>query len=156
MLEKINITGQKFYAPIEGTIEYYLKDKRYKLDRYEFSILKKGKFKSDFLYLLFFTFIGVVAGPLLIIVGKIVAAIREKNQLPIIDSWEIWALCLGLIILFLLGLILKIRNSKYFRWLIFETNEEKEFNDIRGLIDQHFKNSQNKEMYLISKKKDSE
>jgi hypothetical protein len=47
--EKINFTGQNFYNPIKGNIEVYVIDIPSKLDRYEFSILKKGKFRSDML-----------------------------------------------------------------------------------------------------------
>jgi hypothetical protein len=52
------------------------------------------------------------------------------------------------------GLLLFIRNYKEFRWLNFETTEEKKFNNIRSNIDGHFNKSSKKEIYLKDRKED--
>ena len=125
------ISGQRFDTPlyvqggITGEPERYLAEKPFELSKYEFSILKKGKFRSDSLFQLV---CGATIGLVLLILGKAINALIQK-QTPSLENYELWSVGAGIII----ALILKIRK---------QTPEEKEFKKVRDYIDKHYKETQ--------------
>lgn len=121
------ITGKKFDSPFIiqgggiGEPEIFLAEKPYELSRFEYSVLKKGKYVShNWSNNVFLATIGLF----LALLGKTISALIGQ-QTPSIDCWEILAIVAGGVI----GLILRFRKK---------SDEEKEFDEVGEEIDQHF------------------
>lgn len=125
-----SIKDLKFDTPlyvageISGEPERYLAEKPYELSKFEFSILKKGKFRSDTWFQLV---CGATVGLALVIAGKTLNALIQK-QTPTVENWELWSFAAGVV----LAVLLKFGRK---------TEDEKEFDEIRQYISQHFENS---------------
>jgi hypothetical protein len=109
---------------ISGEPERYLAEKPYELSKFEFSVLKKGKFRSN---TLFHLVSGATIGLILTILGKTLNALVQK-QTPTLESWELWSLGAGIA----LAVITRVG---------YKTEDEKEFDEIRKYINQHFEES---------------
>lgn len=122
------ISGQRFDAPlyvfggVTGEPERYLAEKPYELAKYEFSILKKGKFKSDTWFNLV---CGATIGFFLLIGGKTLVALIQKETASL-EKWELWSAVVGIV----LAIALKIFRKK--------TPDEQEFEEARKCIEEHF------------------
>jgi hypothetical protein len=92
------ITGQRFDKPlfvageVSGEPERYLAEKPYELSKYEFSILRKGKFKSDSWFQLV---TGATVGLILAALGKALNALVQE-QTPSLENWELWSIAAGI------------------------------------------------------------
>lgn len=143
--ETERISGQRFDNPlyvqggITGEPERYLAEKPFELSKYEFSILKKGKFRSDSLFQLV---CGATIGFVLLILGKALNALIQK-QTPSLENYELWSVGAGIII----ALILKFRK---------QTPEEKEFNEVTDYIDKHYKETPIRRIHVTQKKEGQE
>jgi len=137
------ISGRRFDAPlfvhgaISGEPERYLGEKPYELSKFEFSILKKGKFKSD---TWFRVVCGATIGLVLAIVGKLLYALMQK-QPPLLDNWELCSVGAGIVLAF----ILKFRKK---------TPEEAEFDEVRNYIEQYFKETPRRRIHVTGKNED--
>ncbi len=143
--ETRTITGQRFDKPlfingeVSGEPERYLAEKPYELSKYEFSILRKGKFKSDSL---FRWSMGATGGFVLAVIGKALSALIQK-QTPSLKTWELWSIVAGTTI------TLGLRFMK-------KSPDEKEFEKISEHIDQHFKETPRRRIYVSSRKEGQE
>ncbi len=139
--EAESITGKRFDSPlyvvgeISGEPERYLAEKPYELSKYEFSILRKGKFKSDFWFQLS---LGATIGFILAVIGKTLNALVQK-QTPSIENWELWSILAGSV-------------SSIVRRFWKKSSEEKEFQEISRNIDQHFKETPKRRIHVKSRK----
>lgn len=139
--ETETISGQRFDKPlyvhggVTGEPERYLAEKPFELNKYEFSILKKGKFGSDSLFQLV---CGATIGFVLSILGKALNALIQK-QTPSLENWELWSVGAGIII----ALILKFRK---------QTPEENEFNEVTDYIDKHYKETPIRRIHVTQRK----
>lgn len=135
-----SIKDLKFDTPlyvageISGEPERYLAEKPYELSKFEFSIFKKGKFRSDTWFQLV---CGATVGLVLAIAGKTLNALIQK-QIPTVENWELWSVAAGVV----LAALLK-RGRK--------TDDEKEFDEIRQYISQHFENSPRRRVHLTGR-----
>ena len=139
--EKIeSIKDRQFDTPlyVAGEIsaepERYLAEKPFELSKFEFSILKKGKFRTDTWFQLV---AGATIGLVLVIAGKALNALTQQ-QTPTLENWELWSVGSGII----LAAILKFSRK---------TEEEKEFDEIRHSISQHFENSPRRRVHLTGR-----
>ena len=138
-----SIKDQRFDTPlyVSGEItnepERYLAEKPYELSKFEFSILKKGKFRSDTLFQLIS---GATVGFVLVIIGKALNALIQK-QTPTLENWELWSVGAGIV----LGIILKFRSK---------TADEKEFDEIKEYINQHFESTPRRRIHLTGREEE--
>lgn len=138
------ISGQQFEEPlyVNGGItkepERYLAEKPYELSKFEFSILKKGKLKSDTWFKLVS---GATAGFVLSILGKALNSLIQR-QIPSLESWELWAVIAGIIA----AAILKKTKRK--------TEDEKEFEAVRDYIDHYFKTTPRRRIHVARRSED--
>ena len=116
---------------ISAEPERYLAEKPYELTKFEFSILKKGKFRADTWFQLV---CGATLGLVLAIAGKTLNALIQK-QTPTVENWELWSVAAGVF----LAVILKFGRK---------TEDEKEFDEIRQYISHHFENSPRRRVHL--------
>ena len=135
------IIGKRFDSPlyvdgeVSGEPERYLAEKPYELSKYEFSILRKGKFKSDSWFQLAF---GATIGFILAVIGKALNALVQK-QTPSVENWELWSIAAGIVFAIILCF-----------WKKF--SEEKEFQELSRNIDQHFKETPKRRIHVKSRK----
>jgi hypothetical protein len=135
-----SIKDRKFDTPlyvageISGEPERYLAEKPYELSKFEFSILRKGKFRTDTWFQLA---AGATIGLVLAIAGKALNALIQK-QTPTLENWELWSIASGIV----LAAVLKFARK---------TEEEKEFDEIRQYISQHFENSPRRRVHLTGR-----
>ena len=140
-----SIKDRQFDTPlyVSGNItnepERYLAEKPYELSKFEFSVLKKGKFSSDTLFQLVSS---ATVGFVLAIVGKALNALVQK-QTPTLENWELWSVGAGIVLALIL--ILK-RKSK--------TEDEKKFDEIREYIKQHFENTPRRRVHVTGREED--
>jgi len=140
------VTGQLFDSPlyvsggVTGEPERYLAEKPYELSKYEFSILKKGKFSSDIWVP---SVIGAIVGFILAVIGKLLQALIAKQN-PSLEQWEIWAIIAGIIVCLLFKFVRK------------RTSEEKEFERIKQYIDQHFLTSPKRRVHVTREEEDNQ
>lgn len=140
-----NIANRQFDEPlyvfgqITNEPERYLAEKPYELSKFEFSVIKKGKFKADTWFQLV---CGAAAGFFLAILGKALNALIQK-QSPSLENWELWAVGAGVF----LAIILK-KQSK--------TEDEKEFDELKESINQHFENTLPRRIHITGKKEGQE
>lgn len=142
---KLQITDEKFDSPlyvhgfVSGEPEMYLGEKPYELSKHEFSVLKKGKYRSDFWFQIT---CGATGGLVLAILGKTLHALIGKRT-PSLETWEIWAILAGVVIAF----VLKLKKKN---------DDEKEFDEMRQCIDQHFLVTPKRRIHVLSKEEDIE
>lgn len=140
-----SITGHKFDAPlyVRGFVsnepEMYLGEKPYELSKYDYGVLKKGQFRSDFWFQIT---CGATVGLVLALLGKALYALIRKTT-PSLESWELCTVLVGIAT----TLVLKLRKKN---------NEEMEFDEVRQTIDQHFYKSPKRRIHILSQEKDSE
>jgi len=145
--EARTITGQRFAEPlfveggVSGEPERYLGEKPYELSKYEFSILKKGKFKSD---LWFQLVIGATVTLMLVVLGKTLSALAQEQK-PSLENWELWSIAAGIA----LALSLWFKNKK-------KPPDDKEFQEITEHIDQHFRETPKRRIHVTSRKEGQE
>ena len=139
--EKVeSIKDRQFDTPlyvageISGEPERYLAEKPYELSKFEFSILKKGKFRTDTWFQLS---AGATIGLIIAVAGKALSALVQK-QSPTLEGWELWAVGAGIV----LATILKFLPK---------TGDEKEFDETRQYISQHFENSPRRRVHLAGR-----
>ena len=119
---------------ISGEPERYLAEKPYELSKFEFSILKKGKFRSDTWFQLA---AGATIGLVIAIAGKTLNALVQQQR-PSLEGWELWAVFAGIV----LSIILKCFPK---------SEDEKEFDETRQYISQHFENSPRRRVHLAGR-----
>ncbi len=140
-----NIVDRQFDEPlyVEGQItsepERYLAEKPYELSKFEFSVIKKGKFKTDTWFQLV---CGATAGLVLSILGKSLNALIQK-QTPSLENWELWSVGVGIV----LAIFLK-KKSK--------TEDEKEFDEIKEYINQHYDNTRRRRIHVAGREEGQE
>lgn len=131
-----HIEGKKFDAPLimTGAIdkepERYVAEKPYDLTRYEYSVLKKP-YIAD----LWFNLVsGATGGVVITVIGKAISSLIQK-QSPSIETWEIIAIALGVVISYLI--------KKYIK-----SNEDQERCDLVNVIDNHFSTNKPRRLHL--------
>lgn len=140
---KKTIRDQRFDEPlyVDGEVthepETYLAEKPYELSEFEFSVLRKGQFKSNIWFELVF---GATIGFVLNIAGKTLSALIQKET-PSVDKWELWSIGVGIV----LALLLRFRKRN---------SDEKEFNEIKDYINQHFKTSLRRRVHIPRKEEE--
>jgi hypothetical protein len=121
---------------VTGEPERYLAEKPYDLSKFEFGVLRKGKFVPHIWVELI---AGATVGMSLSIIGKIVVSALIGQRTPTVESWEFPAIAVGLLIVALL---------KFFRR---KSDDEKDFDAIRDAIEQHFASNPPRRLHLTSK-----
>jgi hypothetical protein len=140
-----NIVDRRFDEPlyVAGQItnepERYLAEKPYELSKFEFSVIKKGKFKSEAWFQLV---CGATAGFVIAILGKTLNALIQK-QTPSLENWELWSVVAGVV----LAIILKNRSK---------TPDEKEFDEIKEYISQHFEGTRPRRIHVPGREEGQE
>ncbi len=138
-----NIAGRNFDTPlyVAGEItnepERYLAEMPYELSKFEFSIIKKGKFKDDAWFLIV---CGATASFGLVILGKVLNGLIQK-QTPSLENWELWSVVIGVV----LAIILKSFKKQN------KTADEIEFDEIREGINHHFENTKQRRIHITGK-----
>jgi hypothetical protein len=145
--ETRKITGQRFDKPlfVAGGVseepERYLAEKPYELSKFEFSILRKGSFKSEsWLWLQLVT--GATAGFILALLGKALNALIQK-QTPSLENWELWSAGVGILLTLILAFTSRFKKK---------TPDEKEFAEIKEYIDQYFKETPRRRIHVTGRK----
>jgi len=137
-------TGVRFdkplyvYGEVSEEPERYLAEKPYELSKFEFSILRKGKFKSNTLSHLVS---GATVGLVIIVIGQAIDTLADKKT-PSLERWELWSILAGIVI----TVFLYIVNRKW------KSPEEKEYEEILDDIDQHFKETPRRRIHLSGRK----
>jgi hypothetical protein len=143
--QPVNIVDRQFDSPlyVAGHIttepEIYLAEKPYELSKFEFSVIKKGKFKTDAWFQLV---CGATLGIGLTILGKVLNALIQK-QTTTLDNWELWSIGAGI----LLAIIIKRCNLN-------KTADEIEFDDAKNYINQQFENSRRRRIHVQGKEEE--
>lgn len=119
------------HGAIDSEPERYIAEKPYDLTKFEFAVLRR-RVKSEYWFNLI---AGATAGVAISVVGKVLAALIEK-QVPTLETWEIWAFLIGL----LLALCTKFVRSK----------EDMDRSQLETVIDGHFTTNRPRRVHLTN------
>ncbi|MBV1907730.1 MAG: hypothetical protein KUG78_00320 [Kangiellaceae bacterium] len=115
---------------IDAEPERYVAEKPFDLTRFEYSILKKS-YKAEF----WFNIVsGGTGGIVVSVIGKALAALIAKQQ-PKLETWEIVAVILGVLVSLLL---------KY----AFKSDDDKAKDELMRVVDNHFETNKPRHLHL--------